>query len=177
MPKNAIIGTASLRRSMLVKHLRPDIQIKSLRGNIDTRLNKKDQYDAIILAASGLERFDNTECITEILEPTVFVPAAGQGAIAITCKKDDSKTLAMLAKLDDLNTRKCVEIERTICEQLNLSCHSPIGIYANIKENRIHLNIHLILNQKEYSGTYSSIVSEIPNLILKALEDIKKHTS
>ncbi len=176
LPQNGSVGTASMRRAMLIKHLRSDLSTEILRGNIDTRLSKKDQFDAIILAASGLERFGGMDHITEQLDPTQFVPAAGQGVIAITCLKDDIKMASMLTKLDDIDTRLCVEIERTICERLNLSCHAPIGVYAYLDNENILLKTHLIRNKKTFIGSFKAKRHENLQLIEDALSAIKQKT-
>lgn len=177
LPKNAVIGTASLRRAMLVKHIRPDLSIAPLRGNIDTRLNKNTDYDAIILAACGLERFDAKKHITEQLDPTIFIPAAGQGAIAITCRRNDTETIALLRPLDHLETRKCVEIERMICAQLNLSCHAPIGVYTYYENNIIHTKIHLIRNNQSFIQSFSCTEADIDTLVVKITKEILDKTS
>lgn len=178
LPKNAVIGTASIRRSMLVTHFRPDISMKPLRGNIDTRLSKKADYDAIILAGCGLQRLDLSNHITEVLNPHTFIPAAGQGTIAITCKKNDTPTITLLSQLDDQDTRDCVEIERKICSNLNLSCHAPIGIYAYFKDNIIHLDIHLERNKHTYVDSFEmKKIETIDGFIERATSTIMQKTS
>ena len=177
LPPKSIIGTSSPRREMLLKQFRPDVSIEPLRGNIDSRLNKQSEYDAIILAASGLERFGATSQITELLDPTVFVPAAGQGVIAVTCKKEDIETMTLLHSLDDSETRTCVEIERMVCAELNLSCHSPIGVYTYYKENKLNTEIHLIRNNQSYIANYSHSEESPKKLVEIIVNDVLNKTA
>ena len=177
LPLNGVIGTSSPRREMLIKHIRPDLSIEPLRGNIDSRLRKSADYDAIILAASGLERFGATAHITETLDPTVFIPAAGQGVIAVTCKKNDPETIALLSHLDDPETRTCVEIERMICARLNLSCYAPIGVYTYHKDNLLNTAIHLIRHGKPFIASYQHAEPNTDELIENIVTTVLKDTA
>jgi len=141
MPDNAIIGTSSPRRQSQINALKPHLEIKAIRGNVETRLKKleSNQYDAIILAAAGLKRLNFKQKITEYLEPRVFIPAIGQGAIGIECRADDANTLEWLQLLDDTETRTCVTAERAVNRRLNGDCFTPIAAHATLKENKLHL--------------------------------------
>ncbi|WP_232695632.1 hydroxymethylbilane synthase [Brevibacillus daliensis] len=132
LPKGAVVGTSSLRRASQILHYRPDLTIKPIRGNIDTRIRKleEEDYDAIVLAAAGLKRVDWKGTITQVLDPAVSLPAVGQGALAIECRADDTETLALLAEIDDVATRLAVEAERTFLSKMEGSCQVPIGAYA-----------------------------------------------
>lgn len=130
LPQGAVVGTSSVRRAAILHNIRPDIEIKDLRGNVHTRLDKwkRGDYDAIILARAGLERLHLQENY-HVLDPDVFVPAAGQGAIAVVCA-ENSSYLPLLSKLNDDNTRKDVDVERKILCELGSGCSIPVGIHA-----------------------------------------------
>ena len=135
LPKEAIVGTSSPRRQCLLKHLRPDLSIKDLRGNVNTRLKKLDdnEYDAIILAAAGLERLDLTHRIREYLPAHIFTPAIGQGALGIECRTDDLHTQALIKQLNDKKAATCITAERAVNTILGGDCHTPLGAYAVLK--------------------------------------------
>lgn len=137
LPKAAIVGTASPRRQSLLKSLRPDLTIKLLRGNVETRLQKLDdgEYDAIILAAAGLERLGLQHRITEYLNPAQFIPAIGQGIIAVECKSADKKTKALLHTIDNKTARACATAERAFNQKLNGDCFTPLGAFATVENN------------------------------------------
>lgn len=141
MPEGAIIGTSSVRRQSQVLATRPDLQIKLLRGNVDTRIRKLEegQYDAIILAAAGLKRLQFTSIKPYALPLESFVPCAGQGAIGIEYRLDDQATLNKIIQLNDLTTQQCVLAERTLNRYLGGSCQVPIGAYAHIQEGTLSL--------------------------------------
>jgi hydroxymethylbilane synthase len=138
LPEGAVVGTSSLRRAAQVLAQRPDLKIKSIRGNIDTRLRKleEEDFDAIILAAAGLERMGWSEdIVTEYLEPTMCVPAVGQGSLAIECRKDDEELLDLLNHINDPITFKAVASERAFLHTLEGGCQVPIAGYAVVKED------------------------------------------
>lgn len=133
LPEGAIVGTSSLRRKAQILAARPDVEIKWIRGNIETRIRKleEEDYDAIILAVSGLKRVGlSEELITEYLEPDVCVPAVGQGALAIECREDDEELHHLLSVINDSLTTTTVEAERTFLHLLEGGCQVPIGGYA-----------------------------------------------
>ncbi|EDN66896.1 porphobilinogen deaminase [Beggiatoa sp. PS] len=135
LPQGAIVGTSSLRRQCQLLVLRPDLQIRTLRGNVGTRLKKLDNgdYDAIILAAAGLKRLGMAERIREVLKPEVMLPAIGQGAIGIECRADDTETQQLIAVLNHKPTQERLKAERALNEQLNGGCQVPIAGYAEIE--------------------------------------------
>lgn len=141
LPQGAIVGTSSLRRQCQIKALRPDLDIRDLRGNVNTRLAKLDdgQYDAIILAAAGLIRLEMPERIREFIEPEVMLPANGQGAVGIECRVDDERVKQLLAPLEHNETRVRVLAERSMNRALEGGCQVPIGSYALVNGDRIHL--------------------------------------
>ena len=141
LPEKAIIGTSSLRRRCQLNALRKDLNIENLRGNLDTRLRKlkEDQFDAIIVAAAGLERLNEIEKISCVLSPDMMLPAVGQGAIGIECHRKNQEILHLMSKLDHLPTRQCITAERAVSFHLGGSCQLPIGVFAEYKGNTIHL--------------------------------------
>lgn len=141
LPEQAKVGTSSLRRKCQLLEVRPDLQIEVLRGNIDTRLRKlrDGAFAAIVLAAAGLRRtglFNEAEMV--MLDPDQMLPAPGQGALAVQCRRNDERTRELLAVLDHPQTEQCVTAERVIVQTLGGDCHSPIGALAEtVGENMI----------------------------------------
>ena len=139
LPKNSVVGTSSLRRAAQILSLRPDLLIKNLRGNVETRLKKMDagEFDAIILAAAGLERLGHTSRIKEIL--TQIIPAAGQGALAIETRADDDEIFSLVQMLNDAETFEAVKVEREFLTEVGGSCQIPVGIFANVDDDKINV--------------------------------------
>ncbi|WMN58499.1 hydroxymethylbilane synthase [Pseudoalteromonas xiamenensis] len=141
LPQGAVVGTSSLRRQCQIRALRPDLDIRDLRGNVNTRLAKLDagEYDAIILAAAGLIRLEMPERIRAFIEPEVSLPANGQGAVGIECRIDDERTKALLAPLEHTETRVRVNAERAMNRRLEGGCQVPIGAYALLEKDQVWL--------------------------------------
>ena len=142
LPQGAVVGTSSLRRSSQLLLLRPDLDIKWIRGNIDTRLKKMQdgEYDAILLAAAGLKRMGWSEdIVTGYMSLEDCIPAVGQGALSIECRSGDTELLAELAKLNDEQTFNEVEAERTFLREMDGSCQVPIGGFARQMEDGIEM--------------------------------------
>ncbi|WP_134684804.1 hydroxymethylbilane synthase [Brevibacillus migulae] len=137
LPHGAIVGTSSLRRSSQLLAYRPDLVIESIRGNIDTRVRKLEEgnFDAIVLAAAGLERVNWKGTISQFLPVDISIPAVGQGALAIECRSDDEEMLALLSQFDHLPTRLAVTAERAFLHKLQGGCQVPIGAYATVEES------------------------------------------
>jgi hydroxymethylbilane synthase len=132
LPEGATIGTSSLRRASQIKNIRPDLNIIPLRGNLDTRLKKLDEgkFDAIILAYAGVKRLGLENRITELIEPSVILPAIGQGAIGIECRVNDEFINKLIALLNHEQTSICVQAERAFLKKLEGGCQVPIAAYA-----------------------------------------------
>lgn len=145
LPQGAIVGTSSLRRQCQIKAMRPDLDIRDLRGNVNTRLHKLDQgeYDAIILAAAGLIRLEMPERIAQFIEPEVMLPANGQGAVGIECRTDDIVIKNLLAPLEDSVTRIRVLAERAMNKALEGGCQVPIGSYAELENTEQGQQLYL----------------------------------
>jgi len=139
--KNAVLGTSSLRRAAQIKERRPDVQLKLLRGNVETRLAKLDrgEYDAIVLAVAGLVRLGLAARIGERLEPEASLPAPGQGAMGIECMSGRADVLALVVPLADKASAACVRAERAVSLALGGSCSLPLGAYAEFSNGRIRL--------------------------------------
>ncbi|MFS0727349.1 hydroxymethylbilane synthase [Paenibacillus sp. 1P07SE] len=134
LPAGAVVGTSSLRRSCQLLHARPDLEVKWIRGNIDSRIRKlhTDGFDAIVLATAGLARMGWTDRITEILPAEVCIPAVGQGALGIECREADTEVRELLKLYNDLETDRAVQAERSFLGALNGGCQVPIGAYATV---------------------------------------------
>lgn len=141
LPQGAVVGTSSLRRQCQLRAARPDLVIRDLRGNVNTRLAKLDagEYDAIILAAAGLKRLEMAHRITAFIEPEQSLPANGQGAVGIECRLDDHELHALLAPLEHPETRIRVLTERAMNRALQGGCQVPIGAYALVQGEEVWL--------------------------------------
>jgi hydroxymethylbilane synthase len=141
LPRQARVGTGSPRRASQLLHLRPDLRVENIRGNVDTRLRKLDegQYDALVLAAAGLCRLGLATRIAELLSPEVMCPAIGQGALAVECRAGDRATIEAVAPLEDAAARAAVTAERALLAALGGGCRVPIGGTAWIENGRLHL--------------------------------------
>jgi hydroxymethylbilane synthase len=136
----ATVGTASLRRQALVKRLRPDLAVTTMRGNVETRLRKLDagEVDATLLALAGLKRLGLADAATAILPVDEFLPAVGQGVIAVEARVDDRRTLARLGAIDHADTATALAAERAFLAVLDGSCRTPIAGHAVVREGRLH---------------------------------------
>jgi hydroxymethylbilane synthase len=137
--QGARVGTSSLRRQSQLRHLRPDLDLRDLRGNVDTRLRKVEsgEYDAVVVAKVGLDRLGWSHRISEVLAPEVCLPAVGQGAIAIETRTTDREILDVVGKLDDDETRWAVVAERTLLAELQGGCQVPIGAWARVERGQL----------------------------------------
>jgi hydroxymethylbilane synthase len=143
LPLRARLGTSSLRRASQIKHLRPDLEIENLRGNLDTRLRKlqEGRYHAIILAAAGMHRMGWKERITAYLDPAQFLPAIGQGALGIEIRSEDDELRQLLAPLHDPITAVAVQAERSFLKKLEGGCQVPIAGNARVLDGcRVELS-------------------------------------
>lgn len=145
LPKNAIVGTSSLRRITQLKLLRRDLDCRPLRGNVETRLRQVREgiFDAIVAARAGLNRLGMSDRISLVLSPEEFVPAPGQGALAVQTRQDNIETCRLAAQLDDPNARVTAETERHILCGLHGGCSIPLGVHCRLEEKTMH--IHLVL--------------------------------
>jgi hydroxymethylbilane synthase len=135
LPHGARVGSSSVRRAAQLRHLRPDLHLEDVRGNVDTRLRKLDegQYDALILASAGLRRLNLAARITAALPPELCLPAPGQGALALQCREEDAATQQALRALDDPEARVCVVAERAALAVVGGGCSVPLGALARLE--------------------------------------------
>jgi len=161
LPKGASVGTSSLRRSAQLLHMRPDLHIVPLRGNVDTRLRKLESGDlhAIVLAAAGLNRLGLSERITALLPPESVLPAIGQGVLGLEVREMDQKTQELTSFLNDPDTELAARAERAFLKELQGGCQVPLAGYARLEEDRLlmdgmvaELDGSVILRQQR-SGT------------------------
>ncbi|MGH6829995.1 MAG: hydroxymethylbilane synthase [Methylocella sp.] len=143
LPIGARVGTGSLRRSLQLKALRPDVRIVPVRGNVDTRLQKLDagQYDAVILAVAGLSRLGLKERIGLKFEPEAMIPAIGQGALALEIREDDAATRETVRTINHDQSEECVFAERSFLKRIGGSCHTPLAGYATLSRDRKTMNM------------------------------------
>jgi hydroxymethylbilane synthase len=141
LPPGAIVGTSSLRRRAQVLCVRPDLQMKDIRGNIDTRVKKVHQgeFDAIVLAEAGLTRLDLVAEISETLPISIILPAIGQGALALETRSDDHTTRTVLAPLNDISTHSATSAERSMLSTLHGGCLAPIAAWGRVESNQLTL--------------------------------------
>ena len=141
LPKGSVIGTSSVRRRAQILHVRPDLKVADLRGNLDTRLRKLagTEYDAVILAYAGLRRMGLESQVTEILPFDICLPAVGQGALAIQCRCNDPVE-SIVAMLDHDATRRCVTAERALLSRMGAGCQTPVAALGKIIDNKITLD-------------------------------------
>ena len=141
LPIGAVVGTCSVRREAQLRALRSDLTITPLRGNVDTRLKKLDagEFDAIILAAAGLERLGLTDRITDYFSFEQLLPSVSQGVIGVECLSENQLIMQILQSLNDEKTSLCVTAERAFVNALHGNCHSPIGAYAVLEGQQLRL--------------------------------------
>lgn len=141
LPQGARLGTSSPRRQAQLKHVRPDLDIATLRGNVETRLRKLDEgeYDAIILATAGLVRLELAARITQHLDTSFSVPAPGQAVIGIECREDDADSAAYAQTLNDDAAATCCSAERAFARHLQGDCFSPIAAFAQLRDGALEL--------------------------------------
>ena len=146
LPHGAVVGTSSLRRKAQLLRQRDDLEIVSLRGNLDTRLKKLDDglFDAIVLAAAGLKRLGWGSRIAELLAPQICLPAVGQGVLAIETRADDMDILALVAHLDDGATRACITAERKFLADVQGGCQVPVGVFGRIDSGVLNLQARIL---------------------------------
>jgi hydroxymethylbilane synthase len=137
--QGARVGTSSLRRQAQLRHLRSDLDLRDMRGNVDTRLRKVEsgEYEAVMLSKAGLDRLGLSQRISEVLQPEVCMPAVGQGAIAVECRLKDTEAGDILAPLDDSETRTAIIAERALLSAVHGGCQVPLGAWARIERGEL----------------------------------------
>lgn len=183
LPKGAIIGSSSPRRSMYLKKMRPDIEIKPIRGNVDTRLSKvmDEEYDATILAAAGLNRLygkiESSFC--SIINPEDMLPAVGQGVIALEVRSGDDEAKKACQNISHQETFDLVSIERAFLEQVEADCKSPVAGYVRYENNQLKLDFMLADDEWQKMHTYSSTsdLKDAKKLAIMAAKKLKQEVN
>ncbi len=173
-PQGAVIGTSSLRRGSQLKYLRPDLEIKSIRGNLDTRLKKlkSGEYAAIVLAAAGLERLGQGSQITEYLTEDDMVPAVGQGALCIETRENDPDMAEILSFLNHDPTRICVTGERAFLKEIEGSCHIPVACFGKIRDNRVWLTAVVV--SEDGRSLIKKTIESLPEQVTETGQELAK---
>jgi hydroxymethylbilane synthase len=178
LPKGAVVGTGSLRRLAEIKYIRPDLDVEPIRGNVDTRIGKvkKGELAGIVIAEAGLERMNVTSEITERLSLDQFPSAAGQGAIAIVAKEDNSEVINILSTVEDKATRAEITAERSLVLKLEGGCRVPIGAVGKANGNNLRLfgSIFSLNTRKKISASADGTLSQAEDLGAKVGEDLIK---
>lgn len=164
MPSGRVVGTSSSRRACLLRHIRPDLRVLPLRGNVGTRIKKLEegQYDALILAAAGLKRLGEAAKIQSYLEVDTFIPAVGQGVVGVVCREGDQAILECVQPLDHALTRVCVLAERAFNHALEGGCQLPIAAYAQCVGEQLHLS-GFIAHPHQNESLYAQRTATIQN--------------
>lgn len=178
MPAGSVVGTASLRRELMLRSKFPHLVVKPVRGNVGTRLRKLDsgEYDALIMASAGLKRLGLEERIREIISDRISLPSPGQGALGLECLADDEKTREAVAFINDEQTRACCLAERAVSRALGGSCQVPLAAYATITDSTMRLRAligdhttgELVATEQTGPWTeYERLASEAVDALLK----------
>lgn len=147
LPENSIIGTSSIRRAIQIKTKYPHLRVKSIRGNIETRIKKsrENNYAGIILAEAGIDRLRLNSQITQRLNTSIFIPAPGQGALAIVCRKDNEEVIKLLKKIEHEKSRREIMAERALTESIGAGCTVPLGALASIKTREKVMSLNAVV--------------------------------
>jgi len=174
--KNAVIGTSSARRKAQILAQRPDLEIKELRGNVPTRIDKlrQGQYDAILLAHAGVLRLelDLSDVETIVLDPTSFIPAPAQGVLGLQTRVDDVVTTEILQKLHHAEVATRIGLERSVLRQMDGGCQLPLGVYC--VGDKVYVSYSSSSTQAATNRTYSYIQGKEKELAHSIVQDLKK---
>ena len=149
---NAIVGTSSFRRAFQIKRIRKDLNCKLIRGNVDTRIKKLNEnlYDAIILSYAGIKSLGLEEKISQTFSTSEIIPSAGQGVVALQCRRKDEELISLLDKINHKPTHECIKAERNVLKTLEGDCETAVGVFASIDDNNINIQAELFsLDGKE----------------------------
>ena len=175
---NSIVGTSSFRREFQIKRIREDIDCKIIRGNVDTRIKKlhDNLYDAIILSYAGIESLGLTQKISQTFSTSEIIPSAGQGVVALQCRKNDNELITLLKKINHQKTHKCIKAERSVLKVLEGDCETAVGAFAIIDENKINLEAELFSldGKKRFHLKLSDEIDKAEELGIKVGKTLKK---
>ena len=175
LPQGSVIGTDSVRRKVLLLDERKDLVVKSIRGNVDTRLKKlyEEEYDAVVLAAAGLERLQMLDVATEIFDPAIFLPAPGQGILTAQARSDQDEIIKMLQDIEHSPTRIAAEAELGFSRAIGGGCKTPVGCHAEVKGDSIYISA-IVGNLSDNSVKRESISGPLSDVFELAKELAKK---
>ena len=182
LPTGSVVGTCSLRRRGQIRNLRKDIAIKDIRGNIQTRMDKvhSGEYDAIVLAAAGLIRLGHDMSIYYVFDFDEITPAPGQGALAVETRRDDARLIQMISRIDNLNIRKAVEVERSILKHIGSGCSLPVGVFASAVDDSLDIiachadpdtGDKTVTRRQNLKGQTEEIAEEFSEQLLSAMNE------
>ena len=176
LSSGARVGTSSLRRKAQLKKLRPDLEFCEMRGNVDTRVKKIEQgeMDALVIAYAGLKRLGLAKCATEIFDPEIFLPQAGQGALAVEMRASDSEACELTKPLNDELSAVCVSAERGFLKRIEGGCQVPAGIFSKVENKTIRLKgaIFSLDGEHEVTNRVSGTLSEAERLGIRLAEQL-----
>ena len=178
---NSIIGTSSFRREFQIKKIRNDINCKLIRGNVDTRIKKlhENLYDSIILSYAGIDSLGLNKNISQIFSTAEIIPSAGQGVIALQCRKGDEKIIKLLNQANDQPTHNCIKAERSVLKILEGDCETAVGAFANIENNKINLEVELFSldGRDRFHFQSSKSIEQAEELGIEAGKTLKKDSN
>lgn len=179
LKQSAVVGTSSNRRKAQMLSMRDDIELRDIRGNVPTRLQKlrDGMFDAILMAKAGLDRLelDLSDLEVVVMDPSEFVPAPAQGVLALQCRAGDADLLEVLSKLDQPQTRTLVHIERTVLNRMQGGCHLPLGVFASHEENEFVVHVAHANDWQSPVRRFTFVSDEaasLPDMILSALQTV-----
>jgi hydroxymethylbilane synthase len=177
LPHGAVVGTGSPRRRAQLWHVRPDLEMRDIRGNVDTRLRKLEegQYDALVLAGAGLERLGLAEHVACVLPASVMLPAPGQGALGVEARADDDDVLDCAGALDDAQSRAAVSAERKLLATLRAGCLAPVGTWARVEaDERLHLTAVVLSpdGSRKIAAQGDDVPAECDRLALRVADEL-----
>tara|TARA_B110001452_G_scaffold101524_1_gene84198 strand:- start:22 stop:942 length:921 start_codon:yes stop_codon:yes gene_type:complete len=178
LPANSIIGTSSFRREFQLKKMRKDLNCRLIRGNVDTRIEKlnNNKFDAIILSCAGINSLGLSKHITQTFSTSEIIPSAGQGVVALQCRKNDFEVIELLKKINHKNTHNCIKAERNVLKVLEGDCETAVGAFANIKDDKINLQAELFSldGKKRFYLKMSEKIDKANELGLAVGKSLKK---
>ena len=162
LPAGAVVGTSSPRRAASIRNLRPDLQLRSIRGNVDSRISKvrSGEFDATVLALAGLNRINKSHEVSEFFDPEQMIPAPGQGALAVECRVQDRELFELLDQFTDLETLLTTTAERSVLLGLGASCQTAIGAFATLDNGQLSLVAELAIEDTGESVRLQASLSD-----------------
>jgi len=175
---NAIVGTSSFRREFQIKKIRKNLECKLIRGNVDTRIKKLNEnlYDAIILSYAGINSLGLNQNISQTFSTSEIIPCAGQGVIALQCRSNDEELIKLLDKVNHQSTHSSIKAERNVLKVLEGDCETAVGVFANIKDDKINLEAELFSldGSKRFHLKSSESVNKAEELGIEMGKTLKK---